>query len=93
MTRLPGLISWELLVMPFAIVCSAVSSSWPDGSTVLPVGFSPCRIGLVGVNGSGKSDAAAPGASANEAGTVACSQYALRPSMPEGGGSLASAVS
>lgn len=37
--------------------------------------------------------AAAPGASPNEAGTVACSQHAFRPSTPEGGGSLASAVS
>lgn len=44
--------------MPSAIVCSAPSFSWPDGTPVLSglsVAFSPCRTGLVGVNGSGKS--------------------------------------
>ena len=44
--------------MSSAIVCSALSFSWPDGTTVLSdlnAAFSRGRTGLIGVNGSGKS--------------------------------------
>jgi ABC-type polysaccharide/polyol phosphate transport system ATPase subunit len=44
--------------MPSAIVCSAPSFSWPDGTTVLSglsAAFSPGRTGLVAVSMSGKS--------------------------------------
>ncbi len=41
-----------------AVVLSAVSFAWPDGTTVLrdaDVAFNPGRIGLIGANGAGKS--------------------------------------
>ncbi|MCG7204815.1 ABC-F family ATP-binding cassette domain-containing protein [Streptomyces arenae] len=44
--------------MSASVTCTALSFSWPDGSTVfegLDVSFGPGRTGLVGVNGSGKS--------------------------------------
>jgi ATPase subunit of ABC transporter with duplicated ATPase domains len=44
--------------MSSAIVCSALSFSWPDGTIVLSdlnAAFSRGRTGLIGVNGSGKS--------------------------------------
>ena len=43
---------------PHSVVCSELSFSWPDGTTVLDgldVAFGPGRTGLIGVNGSGKS--------------------------------------
>lgn len=42
----------------FAIVCTELSFSWPDGTPVfdrLDVAFGPGRTGLIGANGSGKS--------------------------------------
>ncbi|WP_018657977.1 ABC-F family ATP-binding cassette domain-containing protein [Actinomadura flavalba] len=44
--------------MSFAIVCSDLSFSWPDGTVVLDgldAAFGTGRTGLVGVNGAGKS--------------------------------------
>ncbi|MFD0686298.1 ABC-F family ATP-binding cassette domain-containing protein [Actinomadura fibrosa] len=44
--------------MSFAIVCSDLSFSWPDGTTVLDgldAAFGTGRTGLIGVNGAGKS--------------------------------------
>jgi ATPase subunit of ABC transporter with duplicated ATPase domains len=44
--------------MSSAIVCSALTFSWPDGTSVLAdlnAAFSRGRTGLIGVNGSGKS--------------------------------------
>ncbi|HWG03313.1 MAG TPA: ATP-binding cassette domain-containing protein [Trebonia sp.] len=41
-----------------AIVCNALTFSWPDGTQVLTdltAAFAPGRTGLIGVNGSGKS--------------------------------------
>ncbi|MFD8203957.1 ABC-F family ATP-binding cassette domain-containing protein [Streptomyces sp. NPDC003470] len=44
--------------MTASITCTALSFSWPDGTSVfegLDASFGPGRTGLVGVNGSGKS--------------------------------------
>ncbi|MFI0412114.1 ABC-F family ATP-binding cassette domain-containing protein [Actinomadura sp. 3N508] len=44
--------------MPFAIVCSDLTFTWPDGTPVLDgldAAFGTGRTGLIGVNGSGKS--------------------------------------
>ncbi|WAX76784.1 ABC-F family ATP-binding cassette domain-containing protein [Streptomyces sp. KMM 9044] len=44
--------------MSTAITCTALSFTWPDGTSVLDdldVAFGPGRTGLIGVNGSGKS--------------------------------------
>ena len=44
---------------PFSIVCSAVSFAWPDGTVVLDgldAAFGQGRTGLIGLNGSGKTD-------------------------------------
>ena len=44
--------------MPAAIVCSDLSFSWPDGTSVLSglnLSIGPGRTGLIGANGSGKS--------------------------------------
>ncbi len=44
--------------MPAAILCSDLSFSWPDGTSVLSglnLSIGPGRTGLIGANGSGKS--------------------------------------
>jgi ABC-type nitrate/sulfonate/bicarbonate transport system ATPase subunit len=64
-------------------------------SAAADVGCLPQRLDILHVSATAaeNAQAAAPGASPNEAETAACTQHALRPSTSRGGGSRAAAVS